>query len=105
MPSNKIVLKTIAGKQYTIDFTYYYTSTSSDVLDAIRYTQTTCTGDNWSIYDDWNEWVTNGIVPTNKEEKNKSCYHDWKEYIGFTEKYWYCEKCDAKSEENPNKCF
>jgi len=37
--------------------------------------------------------------------KQKHCWHEWKEYIGFTERYWYCEKCDNKSQENPNKCF
>ena len=24
------------------------------------------------------------------------CSHDWKEYIGFTERYNYCSKCDVK---------
>ena len=24
------------------------------------------------------------------------CSHDWKEYIGFTERYNYCTKCDSK---------
>jgi hypothetical protein len=24
------------------------------------------------------------------------CSHDWKEYIGFTERYKYCTKCDNK---------
>ena len=24
------------------------------------------------------------------------CSHDWKEYIGFTERYNYCTKCDTK---------
>ena len=37
--------------------------------------------------------------------KPKHCWHEWKEYVGFTERYWYCEKCDNKSQENPNKCF
>lgn len=26
----------------------------------------------------------------------KSCVHEWKEYIGFTERYNYCTKCDSK---------
>ena len=63
---------------------------------------------NWSIYDDWNEWINFPDMPANKDAetlKNKVCLHDWKEYTGFTDKYWYCEKCDAKSEENPNRCF
>lgn len=24
------------------------------------------------------------------------CSHHWKEYIGFTERYKYCTKCDSK---------
>jgi len=24
------------------------------------------------------------------------CWHNWKEYIGFTERYYYCTKCDEK---------
>lgn len=24
------------------------------------------------------------------------CTHEWKEYIGFTERYKYCTKCDSK---------
>lgn len=24
------------------------------------------------------------------------CFHDWKEYIGFTESFKYCTKCDKK---------
>lgn len=71
---------------------------------------------NYSTYDleDVNGWISNFWWEVNPEEnvnkdaeptKTKNCWHDWKEYIGFTEKYWYCEKCDAKSEENPSKCF
>lgn len=25
-----------------------------------------------------------------------ACYHEWKEYIGFTDKYYYCTKCNEK---------
>jgi hypothetical protein len=71
---------------------------------------------NSSIYDkeDINGWISNFWWETPDAEKDenvnkdaeptktKNCFHDWKEYVGFTEKYWYCEKCDAKSEENPN---
>ncbi len=28
--------------------------------------------------------------------ENKACSHDWKEYVGFTQKYDYCTKCDEK---------
>jgi hypothetical protein len=62
-------------------------------------------------------WISNFWWETPAEEKDekankdadppkpKHCWHDWKEYLGFTERYWYCEKCDEKSKENPNKCF
>lgn len=53
---------------------------------------------NWT-----DEWFNVNIIPSSTDDKkNKLCLHDWKEYIGFTERYWYCEKCDAKSEEDPN---
>lgn len=29
------------------------------------------------------------------------CNHLWKEYLGFTEKYFYCTKCDKKESEKP----
>lgn len=53
-------------------------------------------------------WETQEDDSANKDAdppKPKHCWHDWKEYLGFTERYWYCEKCDEKSKENPNKCF
>ncbi len=36
-------------------------------------------------------------------KKEKKCFwkHDWKQYQGFTEAYWYCTVCDEKSEEKP----
>lgn len=33
---------------------------------------------------------------------NDECKHNWKEYTGFTEHYWFCLRCDTKIEENPN---
>lgn len=34
----------------------------------------------------------NNNVDTNED----MCYHDWKDYNGFTEVYKYCTKCEAK---------
>lgn len=34
-----------------------------------------------------------------KEIKPKTCWHVWKEYVGFTKKYEYCIHCDEKKEE------
>lgn len=31
-----------------------------------------------------------------KEENQKYCLHEFKEYVGFNEKYFYCTKCDKK---------
>lgn len=36
---------------------------------------------------------------------NSSCSHEWKEYIGFTDKYWFCTKCDKKSKEKPRYVY
>lgn len=30
----------------------------------------------------------------------KQCFHDWKQYTGFTESYEYCTKCDKKKVNN-----
>jgi len=29
------------------------------------------------------------------------CNHTWKEYLGFTDHYWFCIKCDKKVMEKP----
>jgi hypothetical protein len=34
-------------------------------------------------------------------DDNKVCSHQWVEYLGFTEHYWFCKKCDKKSREKP----
>lgn len=31
-----------------------------------------------------------------KETKSFTCAHDFKEYVGFTESYKFCTKCDKK---------
>lgn len=32
----------------------------------------------------------------NNSKTQEACWHTWKEYIGFTEKYKFCTKCDLK---------
>lgn len=53
----------------------------------------------WEIDEKENDEL---IKKDSEPKKTINCWHDWKEYVGFTEKYWYCEKCDNKSEEDPN---
>jgi hypothetical protein len=36
---------------------------------------------------------------------NSACSHEWKEYIGFTDKYWFCALCDKKSKEKPKYVY
>lgn len=31
-----------------------------------------------------------------KENKQIKCWHLWKKYVGFNEKYEFCDKCDLK---------
>lgn len=50
---------------------------------------------NWDDYKDLMDLFGNP-----KEDKNE-CYHLWKEYLGFTERYFYCIKCDKKEKEEP----
>jgi hypothetical protein len=45
----------------------------------------------------WNEILTrwnNGLIP--KDPAESSCEHEAREYVGFTERYDFCLKCDAK---------
>jgi hypothetical protein len=48
---------------------------------------------------DWgseNMWVDPDVeAPVSPE----TCYHSYKEYVGFTAKYMYCTKCDHKLNE------
>lgn len=32
------------------------------------------------------------------------CNHNWKSYQGFTDSFYYCETCDAKSATEPVQC-
>lgn len=102
MQSKKIIVKIPNIGVYDIYISYSYSGTTTEVVGS-----PTQFINNWSIYDEWNEWFINSQLPNKKEEDKsiKSCFHEWIEYTGFTDHYWYCEKCDAKSEENPNKCF
>jgi hypothetical protein len=48
--------------------------------------------------------VPGNLFHTHFRESNiqatpKPCTHTWKRYIGFTDSYDYCEKCDAKRDE------
>jgi hypothetical protein len=36
------------------------------------------------------------IDSADKDRSDKFCYHSSKEYIGFTDKFNYCEKCGIK---------
>ncbi len=36
--------------------------------------------------------------PFGDSSKPKECEHEWKQYVGFTETYTYCKKCDKKEE-------
>jgi len=41
----------------------------------------------------------NGVALEQTKSVDKSrCFHKWKEYVGFTEAYSYCELCDEKRE-------
>lgn len=40
------------------------------------------------------------ITEQTEVDKKKHCWHEWKKYIGFTEKYEFCIKCEEKREFN-----
>lgn len=57
------------------------------------------------------KWITHDILEeetltttvTTVSLKTTSCIHEYKEYIGFTERYNYCTKCNEKqNNEIPN---
>ena len=56
--------------------------------------------DKWSLEDFLNisEKEYNEIMDVIKLD----CKHEWKEYKGFTEQYFFCSKCDKKQKENPS---
>lgn len=52
-----------------------------------------------------NRWDVIGIRPEDIANgsfvlvQDKSlCYHDWKVYVGFMKKVWYCELCNSEKE-------
>ena len=54
------------------------------------------------------EWSLEDFLNMSEDEYNKACgktkpqcRHEWKEYRGFTEQYFYCTKCDRKEKEKP----
>lgn len=55
-------------------------------------------GSDWLPDDDWyesEEWDAFDILFDKKDE----CNHQWEWYEGITDKYYYCTKCDEKTEE------
>lgn len=46
--------------------------------------------------DDVNKIFQYAILKMYEGVTKVECAHDWKEYIGFTERYNYCTKCDTK---------
>lgn len=52
----------------------------------------------WEVID-----TSTGLPVSNKKEegssKTEECYpyaHEWAEYVGITQRFWYCKKCDKK---------
>jgi len=66
--------------------------------------------DEWEVVDDGDGFFS--FVKKMREEisrqtsssgsstrpKSECMYHTWKEYVGLTERYLFCEKCDKKKE-------
>lgn len=55
--------------------------------------------------DDFNIFNYGNVYGNNSSSKPtdfvaSSCFHDWEKYVGFTETYYYCKKCDEKSFED-----
>lgn len=46
-----------------------------------------------SFYDTSDNWEID--QPYDQIQKD-NCWHNWSKYVGFTEKYQYCTKCDKK---------
>jgi len=55
--------------------------------------------------DDFNVFNYGNVYTNNPSSKPvdfniPGCFHDWEKYVGFTEVYYYCKKCDEKSFED-----
>lgn len=68
-----------SGQQYT---------TQSTVPLLGNCTDPTCYCNAKDPYDEEMTWAG----------KPKSCKHEWTEYVGFTQRYEFCTKCDEKRE-------
>lgn len=83
-------------KKYKSDRSLYFFPWDDD--DGVPvYTPRSTTDTNRA--DGWNNpWVNPNDNKSSVEPKE--CYlHHWVDYIGFTEKYQYCQKCGKKSSE------
>lgn len=50
-----------------------------------------------SMDNDQNQYVFELDLESSSLELDiKSCIHDWTEYVGFTDIYLFCKKCDVK---------
>lgn len=44
----------------------------------------------------------NGLVSEKEVKKDSTnCWHEWVEYTGLNEVFFYCRKCDVKMENKP----
>lgn len=55
-----------------------------------------------------NGWSLEDFLNMSEDEYNEAlgvikseCRHIWEEYTGFTDKYYFCTKCDKKQKEAP----
>jgi len=54
---------------------------------------------------DWNDYKDLiDLFGDPREDKNE-CLHLWKEYLGFTDHYFFCTKCDKKEKEEPKDVY
>lgn len=78
-----------------IDFNANYTKVDDDTqLDWTKYTAPT--GGTYQIGNGTITLPEGYQVDLTAFDAKDRCYHDWKQYTGFTESYEYCAKCDKK---------
>ena len=88
----------------------YIKETKFDTYDSLPYVSTYLYNHNIMSHENDDDYEYPGWMLSRKsyEDKDPSkpiqnvCFHDWKKYVGFTEVYFFCEKCDEKTPKEPN---
>lgn len=87
---------------YIFDYYTLTTNNGSGVIDINTPNGTVKIGDKQITLDEFLNTPQEEFDEILKELGNKKqCKHEWKEYKGLTEQYYFCIICDKKEKEKP----